>query len=74
MEYIAIPKAEFIKHFKILEAKKGSVRAIKNEIEIRKTKRSRHNTKKQSSSKRSKRKSSESNSQTTDNSTQTESE
>jgi|TARA_B110000208_G_scaffold35914_1_gene47650 hypothetical protein len=74
MEYIAIPKAEFIKHFKILEAKKGSVRAIKNEIEIRKTKRSRNNAKKQSSTKRSKRKNSESSSQTTDNSTQTESE
>ena len=38
MEYIAIPKAEFIKHFKIIEAKDGTVQAIKDAIEIRKTK------------------------------------
>ncbi len=38
MEYIAIPKSEFIKHFKILEAKDGTIKAIKNEIEIRSTK------------------------------------
>ena len=34
MEYIAIPKADFLKYFKIIEAKKGSIKAIKNEIEI----------------------------------------
>lgn len=37
MEYIAIPKSEFIKHFKIIEAQDGSVRALKNAIEIRET-------------------------------------
>jgi len=44
MEYVAIPKTEFVKYFKVLEAKKGSIKAIKNEIEIgkiRPTKRSR---------------------------------
>ena len=34
MEYIAIPKADFVKYFSILEAEEGTVRAIKNEIEI----------------------------------------
>ena len=38
MEYIAIPKSEFIKYFKVLEAKKGTVKAVKNEITVRKTK------------------------------------
>jgi len=37
MEYVAIPKTEFIKHFTVLEAKKGTIKAIKNEIEIGKT-------------------------------------
>ena len=37
MEYVAIPKTEFLKHFKIIEAKKGSIKAIKDEIEIGKT-------------------------------------
>ena len=76
MEYIAIPKAEFIKHFKILEAKKGSLRAIKNEIEIGKTKEvSRKHHKKQSSVRKRKRKISSSSSTTsTDNFTQTETE
>lgn len=41
MEYVAIPKADFIKYFKIIEAKKGTVKAIKNEIEIREEKRKR---------------------------------
>ena len=36
MEYVAIPKSEFIKYFKIIEAKKGKIKAIKNEIEIKK--------------------------------------
>ena len=35
MEYIAIPKTEFLKHFSILEGKKESIRPLKNEIEIR---------------------------------------
>ena len=37
MEYVAIPKSEFIKHFKVLEAKKGTIKAVKNEITIRKS-------------------------------------
>jgi len=37
MEYIAIPKSEFIKYFKVVEAKKGTIKAIKNEIKIRKS-------------------------------------
>ena len=37
MEYIAIPKSEFIKYFKVLEAKKGTIKAVKNEIAIRKS-------------------------------------
>ena len=36
MEYVAIPKSDFIKYFKILEAKKGTIKAIKNEVTIRK--------------------------------------
>ena len=36
MEYVAIPKAEFIKYFKIIEAKKGRIKAIKNAIEVKK--------------------------------------
>ena len=36
MEYVAIPKSEFLKYFKIIEAKKGKVKAIKNEIEVKK--------------------------------------
>ena len=47
MEYVAIPKAEFIKHFKILEAKKGSIKAVKNEITLGKTKTSRKKSPKQ---------------------------
>ena len=35
MEYIAIPKNEFLKHFTIQEAKPESVRQLKDEIEIR---------------------------------------
>ena len=48
MEYVAIPKSEFLKHFTIQEAKEGSVKAIKDEIEIRKAskrKRKRKSTK-----------------------------
>ena len=42
MEYVAIPKADFIKYFKIIEAKKGTIKAVKNEVTIRKrTKKSR---------------------------------
>ena len=36
MEYIAIPKADFVKYFKILETKNGKVKAIKNEITVEK--------------------------------------
>lgn len=42
MEYVAIPKPDFIKYFKIIEAKKGSIKAIKNEVKIGKTKRKRN--------------------------------
>ena len=35
MEYIAIPKSEFIKYFKIVEAQNGTVRALKDAFEIR---------------------------------------
>ena len=35
MEYIAIPKTEFLKHFTIQEAKADTIRQIKDEIEIR---------------------------------------
>ena len=41
MEYVAIPKEDFVKYFKIIEAKKGKIKAIKNEIEIKKNKRKR---------------------------------
>ena len=54
MEFIAIPKADFLKYFKITKAKKGSIRAIKNEITVRKSK-----PKKQKSSRKRKRESSE---------------
>ena len=37
MEYVAIPKAEFVKYFKIIEAKSDSIKAIKNEIAIKKS-------------------------------------
>ena len=40
MEYVAIPKTEFIKHFKIVEVKKGTIKAIKNEITVKKPGRS----------------------------------
>ena len=44
MEYIAIPKTEFLKHFTIQEAKSDTIRQIKDEIEIReKPKRRRKN-------------------------------
>jgi len=35
MEYVAIPKADFLKYFKIIKNNKGKVRALKNEIEIK---------------------------------------
>ena len=73
MEYIAIPKAEFIKYFKILEAKKGSLRAIKNEIEVGKPKESSRKYAKKDSSKKRKRDFSISATET-DSFTQTESE
>ena len=39
MEYVAIPKADFMKYFKIIEAKKGKIKAVKNETTIKKLKR-----------------------------------
>ena len=36
MEYVAITKADFLKYFKIIESKSGKIKAIKNEIEIKK--------------------------------------
>ena len=36
MEYVAIPKADFLKYFKILETKKGKVKALQNEFEVKK--------------------------------------
>ena len=38
MEYYAIRKSDFIKYFKIVESKKNTVKAIKNEIEVKQTK------------------------------------
>ena len=35
MEYIAIPKADFIKYFKIIESKNGKIKAVKNAIEVK---------------------------------------
>ena len=45
MEYVAIPKEDFIKYFKVLEAKKGTIKAVKNEIEIGKNVRDRKSRK-----------------------------
>ena len=45
MEYIAIPKEDFIKYFKIIEAKKGKVKAIKNELAVKKSKKGIRNPK-----------------------------
>ena len=59
MEYIAIPKSEFLKHFTIQEAKEGSVRAIQDEIEIRERSRKKRKNKKSKAKKR-RRKNSES--------------
>ena len=45
MEYVAIPKADFIKYFKIIEADKGRVKAIKNEITVKEHKRGKKQSK-----------------------------
>ena len=45
MEYVAIPKEDFIKYFKIIEAKKGKIKAIKNEIAVKKNTREKKSTK-----------------------------
>ncbi len=37
MDYIAIPRSEFIKYFKIIEAKKGSIRSLKHEVTVKKS-------------------------------------
>ena len=39
MEYIAIPKSEFLKNFKIVEVKEDSIRAVKDEFKIKKSRR-----------------------------------
>lgn len=41
MEYVVIPKEEFIKYFKVIEAKKGTVKAVKNEITLPKSRKPR---------------------------------
>ena len=38
MEYIAIPRAEFMKYFKIIRAENGEIEAIQNEFEVKKRK------------------------------------
>ena len=51
MEYIAIPKSDFIKYFKVIESNNGKIKAIKNAVEIkpnRKRKRSSLETKQKS--------------------------
>ena len=39
MEYIAISKADFIKYFKIIESKNDQIKAISNEVTVKKSKR-----------------------------------
>ena len=60
MEYIAIPESEFLKHFSIQEAKEGSVRSIKDEIEIRERSKKKRKNKKSEKSRKKRRKVSES--------------
>ena len=52
MEYVAIPKNEFLKYFKIIEAKRGSIKAIKNEVTIGDDESDYKNTRKTKSAKR----------------------
>lgn len=56
MEYVAIPKADFLKYFSILEANEGTIRAIKNEIEIGKTTKRKRKSKKSPYPQKSRRK------------------
>ena len=49
MEYIAIPKSEFVKHFKIIEAKKGTIRSLRNETTLRKSSKRNKKSKRESS-------------------------
>lgn len=35
MEYIAIPKSDFVKYFKIIESKNGRIKAVKNAVKIK---------------------------------------
>ena len=67
MEYVAIPKSDFIKYFKIIDSKKGRITAIKNEIEIPKRKASKRCSKKISKRKRKSESSAESDSRSDDN-------
>ena len=39
MEYIAISKADFMKYFKIIEAKNNQIKAIENEVTVKRNKR-----------------------------------
>ena len=50
MEYIAIPKSDFIKYFRIAEVKEDTLRAVKNEIALPKRKRKRKRRREPSSS------------------------
>jgi len=35
MEYIAIPKTDFVKYFKIIKSKNGKIQAVKNAVEVK---------------------------------------
>ena len=50
MEYIAIPKADFLRYFRIAEVKEDTLRAVKNEIALPKRKRKRKRRREPSSS------------------------
>ena len=54
MEYVAIPKDLFIKYFQIIDEKNGKIRAIKDEIEIKKRNKDSKAAKKSKKRKRSK--------------------
>ena len=53
MEYVAIPKDLFIKYFQIIDEKNGKIKAIKDEIEIKKSKKHVSKSKKSKKRKRS---------------------
>ena len=72
MEYIAIPKTEFLKHFTILEGKEDTIRPVKNEIEIREKSKKKTKSKRGSKSKKRRRKQSESSSSESETSQESE--